>query len=69
MPLSSALDEGSPHDSGGQNQEEPQGNVAPPLGAAAVRIDVDVRHAYSARAGTERDTTGETVRRFRRSIA
>lgn len=68
MALSSAPEEGSRHDGGREDQEYPEDHVAPPLGAAAVGVDVDVRHAYFTRAGTERGTAGAT-RRFMRSSA
>ena len=67
-PLSSAPKESRCHNDGREDQEYPEDYVAPPLGAAAVGVDVDVGHAYSARAGTERDAAGAT-RRFRRSSA
>lgn len=69
MALSLAPQEGRRHDGGREDQEYRKDYVAPPFRAAAVGVDVDVRHAYSARAGTERDTAGATARRFRRNSA
>lgn len=51
MPLSSAPEECSRDYSGCEDEEYPKDDVAPPLWAAAVGIDVDVRHAYVTGAG------------------
>jgi hypothetical protein len=61
--FASAVGKGSCHHRKGDHQENTQRQVAPPFGPAAMRVDVDVRHATSPVPGQHQERVRPPVQR------